>query len=61
MFGRADDREAKFVEGGSVLLGSHRLVGHFLVPRLGKLGAEAIKFSLQCGDFVVRDNCGHGS
>ena len=53
VFGRADDREAEFVEGGAVLLGGHLLVGLLVVARLGKLGAEEVAFGLQCGDFVV--------
>ena len=31
-----------------------------MVARLRKLGAEAIEFGLQCGDFVVQDDRGHG-
>ena len=51
-FGRADDREAEFVEGGAVLLGGHLFVGLFMVACFGKLGAEEVALGLQCGDFV---------
>ena len=53
VFGRTNNRKAKFVEGGAVLLGGHPLVGLFMVARLGKLGAEEIEFGLKCGDFVA--------
>ena len=51
MFGRAGDRQAKFGEGGGVLLVRHLHVGLFEVAPLGELGAEE----------VARQCCGMGS
>ena len=32
-----------------------------MMTRVGELGAEAIEFGLQCGNFLLQDDRGHGS